>query len=330
MASIESTASSKSKSKEAVRVEALLPEDLRANSEKLITLLEDYYKYMNIGFNPSYELNNIAQERDIDTAEHYLNQIQKEIAVTIPRAITTDRVKLYKNLVKYYNIRGSTESIQVFFRILLNDEVEIYYPKKDLLIPSDGKWDPISNTFMNTDGFLSDKNKLQDSYFYQKFSYVIRTGNNVSVWKDVFSKLVHPSGFIFFGEIYLFLYGLNGYAKMPKFQPGRVSDEDFPILIYAKASAHPLSLAEFDLMIRLLLRSYETVAQRKSRQWSDLLKFYDDTPIRDFEKYTIQDGINKVIPRSNVGVSIHTEEWDINGFHNIFWPEDGSRLGQIA
>ena len=138
MASIEATASTKRKTKESIRVESLLPQELRENSTRLTQLLEDYYIFMNKGFQPSYELNSILEERDIDTAEHYLEQIQKEIAATIPRAIQTDKVKLYKNLVRFYNIRGSTESIETFFRILLQDEVEIYYPKNNMLIPSAG------------------------------------------------------------------------------------------------------------------------------------------------------------------------------------------------
>ena len=48
---------------------------------------------------------------------------------------------------------------------------------------------------------LSDNIKLQDSKFYQKFSYVVRTGKNLSDWETAFDKLVHPAGFVFFGEI---------------------------------------------------------------------------------------------------------------------------------
>ena len=55
--------------------------------------------------------------------------------------------------------------------------------------------------FTNADGFLSDKKFLQDSYYYQQFSYVLRTGKNVADWKNAFTRLVHPAGFKFFGEI---------------------------------------------------------------------------------------------------------------------------------
>ena len=306
MASIESTASTKRKTKESIRVESLLPQELRENSVRLTQLLEDYYDFMNKGFQPSYELNSILEERDIDTAEHYLNLIQKEIAATIPRSIQTDKVKLYKNLVRYYNIRGSTESIETFFRILLQDEVEIYYPKNNMLIPSAGKWDAPSERYLTNDRFLSDKMKLQDSYFYQKFSYVIRTGNNVDKWREVYNKLVHPSGFIFFGEIFLLLLALSSNAKMPGIQPGLIAEEDLPYLVQMIATSNQVSLAYAEFTLLLVFAYIGDFYIRRSQQFSDLLKFYDDTPMYAYEDFTIQEGINKTIDRSNVGVSITT------------------------
>ncbi len=305
MASIESTASTKRKTKESIRVESLLPQDLRDNSERLIGLLEDYYKFMNTGYQPSYELNTISEERDIDTTEHYLDQIQKEIAASVPRNITVDRVKLYKRLVDYYNIRGSTDSIETFFKIFLNDNVEVYYPKNDMLIPSDGKWDKQDQRYLTNDGFLSDKKKLQDSYFYQKFSYVIRTGTNVDQWRDVFNKLVHPSGFIFFGEIFMFILALNDKAKMPFLQPGLISTEDLPVILQMVASSQPVSLAQFYFSIILAMYAVGEVKKRKQEMFSDLLKFYDETPVSSFGNFTIEQGINKQIDRNNIGVSIN-------------------------
>jgi len=58
-----------------------------------------------------------------------------------------------------------------------------------------------SGKYLNNEGFLSDKQKIQDSEFYQKFSYVIKAGRNISQWKDTYNKLVHPAGFKYFGEI---------------------------------------------------------------------------------------------------------------------------------
>lgn len=140
--SVESVASIRNKTKETIRVDQLLPEALREKSATLIGLLKDYYQYSNQVDNPSYEINSINNARDIDTADEvFLNKLQKEIAHAFPRTISADRLRLYKNLVQYYSLRGSAESIQLFFKIIFNDNAEIYYPREDLLIASDGVWD---------------------------------------------------------------------------------------------------------------------------------------------------------------------------------------------
>ena len=58
-----------------------------------------------------------------------------------------------------------------------------------------------SGKYLNNEGFVSDKQKIQDSEFYQKFSYVIKAGRNISQWENLYNKLVHPAGFKYFGEI---------------------------------------------------------------------------------------------------------------------------------
>lgn len=246
--SIETIASTRKKTKEVVRVESLLPSELREKGRRLLDLLGDYYTHVNEKNSPSYSIANINNARDIDEADQaYLDLIQREIAITVPKKLTADKVKLYKNLMKYYSVRGSEESIELFFKILFNDNVEVYYPQKSMLIPSSGTWDqsgrrPVyDNTgtltgyengiYTSNQGFLSDTIKLQDSYFYQKFSYVIRTGNNVNRWKDSFNRLVHPAGFIFFGEILIILDLINGYSAMPGLQPGLIANEDLPLLL---------------------------------------------------------------------------------------------------
>jgi len=155
-----------------------------------------------VGPGPSYILNAIEEALNIDeNTDDYLELMQKEIAQAIPRNLTVDKRSLYKNIVDFYKLKGTTDSIEIFFRLLFNENVETEFPFDKTLIPSSGKWDTGLERYLDHKGFLSDNIKLQDSKFYQKFSYVVRTGKNLSDWGPAFEKLVHPAGFIFFGEI---------------------------------------------------------------------------------------------------------------------------------
>lgn len=155
-----------------------------------------------VGPGPSYIINAIEEALNIDeNTTDYLELMQKEIAQAIPRSLTVDKRNLYKNINDFYKLKGTSDSIEVFFRLLFNENVETEFPYDKTLIPSSGKWDQGLNQYLDHKGFLSDNIKLQDSKFYQKFSYVVRTGKNLSDWETAFDKLVHPAGFIFFGEI---------------------------------------------------------------------------------------------------------------------------------
>lgn len=170
-----------------------------------------------VGPGPSYILNSIEDAMDIDKnsnssidpTNQYLEMMQREIASAIPRNISSTNVNkntLYKRIVDFYKIRGSTDSIETFFRLLFNEPVKIEKPYDNTLIPSSGDWSGDTNQFVSRKGFVSEKKiRLHDSYRYQKYSYLIKTGINLTEWDNVFTRLVHPSGFIFFGEILLLL-----------------------------------------------------------------------------------------------------------------------------
>ena len=260
--SIETLASTRRKRKETSRVESLIPSGLRDKSAALIELLKSYYEYMNLSGNPSYEINSINNARDIDLVdEKYLTLLQKEIAAAIPKNVQIDKVKLYKSLLQYYSVRGSVDSIRLFFKILFQDNVQIYYPREDMLIPSSGNWDTTalrpnysgntltgysSGGYVDNKGFLSDTIKLQDSYFYQQFSYVIQTGNNTDTWKNEFNRLVHPAGFIFFGQIVIFIENVNAFPV------DIIQDLDLWLSGYQKVNGVTVPLTLENLNIKLL------------------------------------------------------------------------------
>lgn len=61
-----------------------------------------------------------------------------------------------------------------------------------------------SGKFLNSDGKVSDgSKKIQDSFYYQDYSYVIRIGQSVNKYRDAVKKLLHPVGLALFGEVSL-------------------------------------------------------------------------------------------------------------------------------
>jgi hypothetical protein len=57
-------------------------------------------------------------------------------------------------------------------------------------------------TYINQDGFISETTmKVQDSLYYQDFSYVIKVGRTINDWRDSFKKTMHTGGFYFTGLV---------------------------------------------------------------------------------------------------------------------------------
>jgi len=59
-----------------------------------------------------------------------------------------------------------------------------------------------SGEFLNEDGHVSESTmKIQDSLYYQDFSYVIKVGRSINDWRDSFKQTMHTAGFYFTGQV---------------------------------------------------------------------------------------------------------------------------------
>ena len=63
-----------------------------------------------------------------------------------------------------------------------------------------GYEDEANTRWIGDDGFISAANYIQDSRYYQAFSYVIKSGNTIDKWRSYVKRLVHPSGLALFGR----------------------------------------------------------------------------------------------------------------------------------
>jgi len=70
------------------------------------------------------------------------------------------------------------------------------------LTASIGTLGTTAGAFENDKGKVSESlMKIQDSFYYQDFSYVVRVGSAIADWRGSVKKAVHPAGFALFGEV---------------------------------------------------------------------------------------------------------------------------------
>ena len=82
--------------------------------------------------------------------------------------------------------------------------------------------------YVGEDGFLSeDSKRIQDSWYYQDFSYVVKTATSINQWRDELLNTVHPAGFALFGQINpVSIPPLNLRIKTASTTPGAVEARD--------------------------------------------------------------------------------------------------------
>jgi len=81
-----------------------------------------------------------------------------------------------------------------------NADISAFGDGNAILVPVISGIGTETGDWINDDGKL-DYKILQDSFFYQDFSYVIRSGVPFSVYADTLKNIIHPAGLQPFGEI---------------------------------------------------------------------------------------------------------------------------------
>ncbi len=107
-----------------------------------------------------------------------------------------------KNFLKVKNVIGEFKSGLPVTGTLLNksaDVTNVYFT----LFNTD-----IKSYFDNAGYFDTNRGqpsaytqKLADSYFYQDYSYVVKSKSPINIWKKLVKQTVHPAGFKMFGEV---------------------------------------------------------------------------------------------------------------------------------
>ena len=217
-------------------LDSILPEYLRDNT-RFTDFIQSYFDWMqNSADSPASIINKLNQFRDVDLVDDtYIKYLEKEYGISLPGNLPgVDKRKLYKQINDVYRARGTIPAFEALFNLLYGDEIELYYPKVDLLKLSDGKWDSNDGRYLNKGGQLSNYNYIQDSYYYQDYSYVIKTRKPYEQWQGAVRKMLHPTGFALFGKVAITSQATVKRLKSPLAQPGsEISSYENRLPLYA-------------------------------------------------------------------------------------------------
>lgn len=123
---------------EKIRIDELVPEQLRDVAQNLIDFLKVYYSE---DVNPTKYIEELTQSRDIDKVanDDFLEQLAQTIAKDIPDSAVVQKTFLLKRLVDYYNLKGTNQSVIIFFQLFYDKVAKVFEPWNVVLESSSNK-----------------------------------------------------------------------------------------------------------------------------------------------------------------------------------------------
>jgi len=110
-----------------------------------------------------------------------------------------------KNLLLYGTSRQRTANITEFYFSSFSEDIRSYFDNYGTYNSEKGKLGASSQ-------------RIIDSYFYQDYSYVVKSRTAINVWRDLIKQTTHPAGFKLFGEIIIESDAVGKMSSSASFQ----------------------------------------------------------------------------------------------------------------
>ena len=188
-------------------IQSQVPDFINADHPIFRTFVEKYYEWLevnnpegisNTAGNTVYHAMNIENYRDIDQSPpEFIRYFKQELIPYFPENSALSTEKILKSAREFYSKKGSPESVKWLFKVLFEEDIEITYPKEQILKTSDGKWIK-PRAFRIT---VSETNKSVDVALLKK-KRVIGTDSGATCIIESANRATDPTNGIEIIEIY--------------------------------------------------------------------------------------------------------------------------------
>lgn len=114
---------------------------VRNDHPNFVRFIEAYYEYLEQEGKTIQRAKAFREALDVDrTIDLYTEKLYSQFLALLPEKTIADKDLIIKHVKDFYRARGTEKSIEFLLAILYDQETTFYYPKKDILKASDGKW----------------------------------------------------------------------------------------------------------------------------------------------------------------------------------------------
>jgi hypothetical protein len=154
-------------------VASQLPFFVRNDHENFVAFLEAYYEFLEQQNGVNNLTKNLLNQSDVDMTDLFVENFYNNFLPFIPKDTAVDKTLILKHIKDFYRSRGTEKSIRFLMRILFNEDVEFYYPQRDILRVSDGKWfqeKSIKITDLEVDGAANNQLGIETKFISRRIS----------------------------------------------------------------------------------------------------------------------------------------------------------------
>lgn len=114
---------------------------VRNDHPTFIKFVEAYYEYLEQEGKTVSRAKEFRSALDVDRSiDLYTEKLYSQFLKLIPKEAIVDKNLLIKHAKDLYRAKGTEKSVEFLLAILYDSETQFYYPKKNILKASDGKW----------------------------------------------------------------------------------------------------------------------------------------------------------------------------------------------
>lgn len=122
-------------------IEGQFPSIFREEGPVLVQFVKAYYEWMESTGQPLYHARRLPSYRDIDTTlEEFVTFFKLKYLPNIQFTTASSKRLFIKNALDFHRSKGSSRSVEMFFKLIYGVSAHIYYPADDMFKLSDARW----------------------------------------------------------------------------------------------------------------------------------------------------------------------------------------------
>ena len=133
------------------------PAFYRSDGPNFIAFVKAYYEWLEQTNQAVGYARSLLDYQDIDaTAEEFIKHFKYQYVQSLPDSAIADKRLLIKNILDLYRSKGTPRAVELLFRMVFNEDIEVYVPGEYIFKPSDNTWRVPRYIEVSSDPNLSD------------------------------------------------------------------------------------------------------------------------------------------------------------------------------